>query len=200
MADFCGQKKKVCYDALTILEKPFKTLPAAVTPFTESAPETTLSAFTHNMKQNPLFKIGATFAVMAFSIATSQAALTTTYIGGGTGSASGDTVNAVGPVTLTNNTSSGDMWEGGDEYIYVHSSARVTGSFTATARIIGQSEAALGSWGKSGIRVSNDLTATSAFAMVQAAAGNDSQPTGPNPVPYRLAGPGAGSHGGRHDV
>jgi len=142
------------------------------------------------MKFTVLSKLTTCVLTVALSVVASHAALTTTIIGGAVppGTATGDTTNATGPVTLSDTTASGDLWEGGDEAVFLHNSTQVTGSFTATARIIGQTEAANGRWGKGGIMVRNDLTTTSSFAMAQAAAGNGSQPTGANPVPIRLAG------------
>lgn len=142
------------------------------------------------MKFNVLSKFTSCVLTVALSVVASHAALTFTNFGAAVppGTATGDTTNATAAVTLSDTTATGDMWEGGDEAAYLYQTTRVIGSFSATARIIGQTEAANGSWGKGGIRVSNDLTATSSFAMAQAAAGNATQPTGANPVPIRLAG------------
>ena len=81
-----------------------------------------------------------------------------------------------------------DMWDGGDNFIYLHDSNLVTGDFTATVRVVSQTEAIDGRWGKAGIRASNNLGGESANAIVQVAAGNGSQPGGSDPVPAVLAG------------
>lgn len=140
------------------------------------------------MKSKLLSKLTSCVLTLALSVVASHAALTTTIIGGAASGATGDTVNATTAVTLNDTTATGDMWEGGDQAVFLHNSTRVTGSFSATARVIGQTAAANGRWGKGGIQVRNGLTTTDSFAMVQAAAGNDSQPLGANPVSIRLAG------------
>jgi hypothetical protein len=142
------------------------------------------------MKFKVVSKLTSCVLTVALSAVASHAALTTTILGGASppGTATGDTTNATAPVTLSDTTATGDMWEGGDEAVFLHESSRITGSFTATVRVIGQTEAANGRWGKGGIQVRNDLTTTSAFAMAQAAAGNGSQPGMPEQVPIRLAG------------
>ena len=87
----------------------------------------------------------------------------------------------------------GDMWNGGDQFIYLHDENRVPGSFKATVRVISQTEAIDGRWGKAGIHATNGLDGLSRNAMVQVAAGNGSQVDPPpagdhSPVPARLAG------------
>jgi hypothetical protein len=140
----------------------------------------------------PLSNFTTGLLTLFASAVVSHGALTTTLLGTGVPSpstATGDTVNATNAVTLRDGTGTpGDFWEQGDQGIFLHNSTRTIGSFSAVARIIGQTEAANGSWGKTGIMARNDLTTTSAFAMSQAAAGNATQPTGANPVPIRLAG------------
>ncbi len=121
---------------------------------------------------------------------------TATYVswdGGGEGAVEGD-MTGVGPVTLLDLPGVGDMWNGGDQFIYLHDENRVTGSFTATVRVVSQTQAIEGEWGKAGIRASGDLTGLSANAMTQVYAGNGSQVLAPSsgaahdPVPVRLAG------------
>lgn len=141
----------------------------------------------HSMQFKELSKLTSCVLTLALSVVASHAALTTSNLGLG-GTATGDTTNATGPVTLSNTTATGDMWDGGDEAVFLHETSRITGSFSATVRVIGQTEAANGRWGKGGIMARNDLTTTSSFAMVQAAAGNGSQPGMPEQVPIRLAG------------
>lgn len=122
--------------------------------------------------------------------ATANAGLdTTTYVsidGTGTGAVEGDTTG-VGPVTLLD-SDGGDMWNNGDNFIYLHDDDLVTGNFTATVRVVAQTESVDGRWGKAGIRANATLGGDSSAAMAQLAAGNGSQPSGANPVPARLAG------------
>ena len=126
--------------------------------------------------------------VAALGLGAANAALFTTFIAqdgtGLAGTTSGDTANAVGQVTLSDDTAVGDMWNGGDTQVYLHETDRVTGSFSAVVRIVGQTEAANGQWGKSGIQARDSLSPLSSSAMAQAAAGNGSQ----GAVPHRLAG------------
>lgn len=143
-------------------------------------------------------KLSSAALALALSAGVSHAALTTTFVGGGTGSVTGDTMNAVGAVTIIDNdTTGGDLWNGGDTFTYLHEANQITSSFTATVRVIGQTAEANGRWGKAGINVRSDLANTASNAMAQVAAGLGSQvaapsfiPTGGdhNPVPVRLAG------------
>lgn len=82
----------------------------------------------------------------------------------------------------------GDMWNGGDQFIYLHDSAQEAGDFTATVRVVSQTEATAGRWGKAGIHARSTLDGNSANAMAQLANGNGSQLAGESPVPVRLAG------------
>lgn len=112
---------------------------------------------------------------------------TTTYVshdGGGSGSVID---NGGGSYTLLD-SDGGDMWNSGDQFIYLHDGDQVSESFTATVRVVSQTEAIDGRWGKAGLRASADLTGFSQFAMAQVATGNGSQPGGANPVPSRLGG------------
>ena len=124
---------------------------------------------------------------VASSIANAE--LTAEYIsvdGAGSGAVEGD-LTAQGPVTLLD-ADGGDMWNDGDNFIYLRENDIVKGDFTATVRVVAQTEAIDGRWGKAGIRASNNLGGTSSNAMAQLAAGNGSQPGQANPVPARLAG------------
>lgn len=124
-----------------------------------------------------------------------RAELTATYVswdGNGSGAVEGDAVNAVNAVTLLD-ADDGDMWDGGDQFQYLHTPEKMTGDWTAKVRVIAQTEALDGRWGKAGIRASNDLTGNSSNAMAQVAAGNGSQVDPPavgdhSPIPVRLAG------------
>jgi hypothetical protein len=140
----------------------------------------------------PLSNFTTGLLTLVASVVASHGALTTTLLGTGVPSpstATGDTVNATNAVTLRDGTGTpGDFWEQGDQGIFLHNSIRTTGSFSAVARIIGQTEAANGRWGKTGIMARNDLTTTGSFAMSQVAAGNGSQPGQVDAVPVRLAG------------
>lgn len=130
-------------------------------------------------------------------IASAQAGLdTTTYVsidGVGTGSVTGDTTG-VGPVTLTD-VQGGDIWNDGDNFIYLHDSTEYSQDFTAQVRVVSQSAAVDGRWGKAGIVASADLGGNASRAAAIVAAGNGSQfdlPSNPdaahNPVPARLTG------------
>jgi len=122
--------------------------------------------------------------VAAFGLGAAQGALTTEYIGG----AAGTSTSVAGVHTLGDHTAGGDFWNGGDTGTYLYESARVTGSFSAVVRVVGQSEAANGSWGKAGIMARDSLLPTSSNAMAQLAAGNNSQLGGSTAVPVRLSG------------
>lgn len=107
------------------------------------------------------------------------------------GSVLGD-LTGVGEVTLRD-IDGGDMWNGGDQFIYLHDSAQETGDFTATVRVVSQTEAVDGRWGKAGINARSSLDGNSANAMAQLAAGNGSQFDPPlagehSPVPVRIGG------------
>ena len=121
--------------------------------------------------------------------ATANAALNTTTYVSIDGAGSGHVLNnGTGTMTLIDSTQEGDMWNNGDNFIYLHDSAKETGDFTATVRVVSQTEAVDGRWGKAGIRANASLDADSSAAMTQIAAGNGSQPGQANPVPARLAG------------
>ena len=120
---------------------------------------------------------------------------TSTYIshdGNGSGSVSGD-MTGVGEVTLMD-VQGGDIWNGGDQFMYLHDSEEKSTSFTATVRIVSQTAAVDGRWGKAGIVAKSALDGNASVAMAQAATGNGSQQDAPssgadhNPVPLRLGG------------
>ena len=132
---------------------------------------------------------GLAVAALLFAGTASAGLNTTTYVsfdGSGTGAVEGD-ATGVGEVTLLD-SDGGDMWNDGDNFIYLHDSNLITGDFTATVRVVAQTEAIDGRWGKGGIRASNNLGGTSSNARAEVAAGNGSQPSGSNPVPVRLSG------------
>lgn len=127
--------------------------------------------------------------VLFVASSVANAELTAEYIsidGVGTGAVEGD-LTAQGEVTLLD-ADGGDMWNDGDNFIYLRESDKVQGDFTATVRVVAQTEAVDGRWGKAGIRASNSLAGDSSNAQAQIAAGNGSQPGQANPVPARLAG------------
>lgn len=112
---------------------------------------------------------------------------TTTYVshdGAGSGAVED---NGGGSYTLLD-SDGGDMWNGGDQFIYLHDGDQYSGDFHAIVRVVSQTEAIDGRWGKAGIRASADLSGFSQFAMAQLAAGNGSQPDGESPVPSRIGG------------
>lgn len=133
-------------------------------------------------------------AVVLFSTTAFAELNTTTYVshdGGGAGEVSGD-LTGVGEITLSDGAG-GDMWNGGDQFIYRHDSEQYTGNFTATVRVVSQTEAIDGRWGKAGIRASANLTGDSANAMTQVYAGTGSQALPPaagdhSPIPVRIGG------------
>ena len=136
----------------------------------------------HKTQMNITTKLTALIAVM--SLGAAQGALVTEFIGG----AAGTSTSVGGTHTIGDPTDGGDFWNGGDTGTYLHEDARVTGSFSAVVRVVGQSEAANGRWGKAGIMARDSLAVDSSSAMAQVAAGNDSRPGAANPVPLRLAG------------
>lgn len=58
------------------------------------------------------------------------------FDGGGDGRVEGD-MTGVGKVTLYDGEG-GDMWDGGNQNIFLYDSTKVTGDFTATARVAAQ--------------------------------------------------------------
>jgi PEP-CTERM motif len=107
------------------------------------------------------------------------------------GSVEGDTTG-VGEVTLLD-IDGGDMWDGGDQFIYLHDNTQHSLDWTATVRVVSQTEAVDGRWGKAGIHARSSLDGNASNAMAQLAAGNGSQVTPPavgdhSPVPVRIGG------------
>ena len=115
-----------------------------------------------------------------------------TIDGNGSGRFDGD-ITGVNALTIYDEPGIGDMWNDGDQFQYVFDDQRKTESFTATVRVVSQTEAIDGRWGKAGIRASRDLSGNSAYAMAQVYSGNGSQVDPPDigehsPVPVRLGG------------
>ena len=133
-----------------------------------------------------LMAAAAALACMATAHAGLNTATYVSHDGGGSGSATGD-LSGVGALTLTD-APGGDLWNGGDQFIYVHDSNQTTTDFSAQVRVVSQTAAVDGRWGKAGIHVRNDLNGDAANAMTQVAAGNGSQLAGSDPVPVRIAG------------
>jgi len=133
---------------------------------------------------------------------------TFTYIssdGGGSGAYEGD-ISGVLPVTVLD-SDGGDTWNGGDQVAYVHQGAKLgpNDSYKAVVRVISQTQAIDGRWGKGGITATADLAGSAPTAIAQVAFGNGSQTyvnndgsvvTGANPVPVRLGGRTANLSGG----
>ena len=119
---------------------------------------------------------------------------TVTYVthdGGGDGRVEGD-LTGVGPVTLYDGEG-GDMWNGGDQFIYLHDENKVTGDFSATVRVVAQTESVAGRWGKSGPVAVANLSGNGQMAMTAVVSGTGSQIAAPaegghNPVPVRIHG------------
>ncbi len=134
-----------------------------------------------------------TALIAALGLGAAQGALVTEFIGG----AAGTSTSVGGTHTIGDPTDGGDFWNGGDTGTYLHEDARVTGSFSAVVRVVGQSESATGQWGKAGIMARDSLAVDSASAMAQVAAGEGSDGN----VPMRLAGRGdlTGGGGGYED-
>ena len=110
----------------------------------------------------------------------------------GAGSVTGD-LSGVGEVTLSD-IDGGDMWNGGDQFIYLHESTQRNSDFTATVRVVSQTEAVDGRWGKTNITAQANLSGNGQQVSAQIATGNGSQFDPPssgadhNPVPVRIAG------------
>lgn len=114
---------------------------------------------------------------------------TATYIsnnGDGSGSVSGD-MSGVGPVTLMD-VQGGDLWNGGDQAQFLHQAAEVSQSFTATVRVVSQTAAVDGRWGKGGLTARTSLDANAAQATTGLSIGNGSQIGGESPVAVRITG------------
>lgn len=132
--------------------------------------------------------------VMVLSSAALAELNTATYVshdGAGTGSVTGD-MSGVGEVTLRDGEG-GDMWNGGDQFIYLHEASQRNADFKATVRVVAQTEAIDGRWGKAGIVATSGLDGLSSTAVAQIAAGSGSQFDAPaagdhSPVPVRLGG------------
>ena len=139
-------------------------------------------------------------AALIFSTAAFADLDTFTYVstdGGGSGDWEGD-MTAQLPVTLLD-SDGGDMWNGGDQFAYLHEGAKIPAgsSYTAKVRVVSQTQAIDGKWGKAGIVAAQNLAGSSATATTQVAFGNGSQTyvnndgsttTGSDPVPVRLGG------------
>lgn len=102
------------------------------------------------------------------------------------GSVTGD-MTGVGPVTLMD-VQGGDLWNGGDQAQFLHQGAQVNESFTATVRVVSQTAAVDGRWGKGGLTARNDLDPNAAQATTVLSIGNGSQIGGQSPVPVRISG------------
>ena len=119
---------------------------------------------------------------------------TVTYVshdGGGDGRVEGD-LTGVGTVTLYDGPG-GDMWNGGDQFIYLHDENKVTGDFSATVRVVAQTESVAGRWGKSGPVAVANLSGNGQMAMTAVVSGTGSQIDTPaegghSPVPVRMHG------------
>lgn len=125
---------------------------------------------------------------------------TFTYIssdGGGTGAYEGD-ISAQTPVTILDGAG-GDIWNGGDQMAFLHQGAQIpaSASYTATVRIVSQTQAIDGRWGKAGITAVANLDGSQPMAQAQAAFGTGSNVAinndgtvvaGQSPVPVRLGG------------
>ena len=73
-----------------------------------------------------------------------------------------------------------DLWNDGDTFTYLHQNERVSGDFTATVRVVGQTASIDGRWGKGGLMMRNSLEPDSANAMPAVYTGNGSQVTPPS--------------------
>jgi hypothetical protein len=120
---------------------------------------------------------------------------TATYVshdGGGSGMVTGD-MTGVNPVTIED-VKGGDLWNGGDQFMYLHDSVQERGNFSAMVRVVSQTSAIDGRWGKAGIQARASLDGNSQNVMTQVYPGNGSQFDAPssgadhNPVPARAGG------------
>ena len=116
---------------------------------------------------------------------------------GGNGAFEGD-ISGQLPVTVLD-SDGGDIWNNGDQMAFLHQGAQLgpNDSYTATVRVISQTQAIDGRWGKAGIVAIDSLAGGGPTASAQVAFGNGSQTfinndgtttEGSNPVPVRLAG------------
>ena len=87
----------------------------------------------------------------------------------------------------------GDMWNGGDQFTFLYDNEKATGDFTATVRVVAQTESVEGRWGKAGISARANLSGLSQHAMTQVFSGTGSQVDPPavgdhSAVPVRIGG------------
>jgi len=98
-----------------------------------------------------------------------------------------------GPFTLYDGQG-GDLWNDGDTFAMIREENRVTGDFTATVRVVSQTEQVEGRWGKLGIMARADLTGNGANVMPAIYTGSNSQVDDPengvehSPVDVRVNG------------
>lgn len=138
--------------------------------------------------------LGAVVAALLLATPAFAELNTATYVshdGGGDGRVEGD-ITGVGEVTLYDGPG-GDMWNGGDQFIYLHDENRVSGDFTATARVVAQTESVEGRWGKAGIHATAELDGLAQSASTQVYSGTGSQVDPPaagdhSPIPVRIGG------------
>ncbi len=109
----------------------------------------------------------------------------------GTGPVSVD-VSGADRITLLDGEG-GDMWNGGDQFTYLFDSNKVTTDFTATVRVVAQTESVEGRWGKTGITAQANLSGLGQQAGVQVYSGTGSQVDPPtvgdhSPIPVRVGG------------
>jgi|GEM_PF-5803719 len=88
----------------------------------------------------------------------------------------------------------GDMWNGGDQFTYLYDRNKVIEDFTATVRVVAQTQSVEGRWGKTGITAQANLSGLgqNATADVYTGTGSQADPpasgAGHNPVPVRMGG------------
>ena len=87
----------------------------------------------------------------------------------------------------------GDMWNGGDQFTYLYDSSKVTGDFTATVRVVSQTESVEGRWGKVNVTAQANLSGFGQQASAQVYSGTGSQVDPPaagdhSPIPVRIGG------------
>ena len=168
--------------------------------------------FQTERKLNTMMRATATLFATLFICSAAFADLDTfTYVSsfddnndGGNGAFEGD-ITGQNPVTILD-SDGGDVWNNGDQMAFLHQGAQIPAgsSYTATVRVISQTQAIDGRWGKAGLVATSDLSGGGATASTQLAYGNGSQTfvnndgsitTGANPVPVRLAGRVGGAAG-----
>ena len=146
--------------------------------------------------KNKVMKIAGWLLLASMATLVNAELDTATYVsvdGLGEGRVTGD-MTGVGEV-LIEDVWGGDLWNDGDNFQYLHDSQQYNEDFSAMVRVVSQTSAVDGRWGKGGIHARAGITTgTEQNVMTVVAAGNGSQVVAPssgsnhNPVPARVQG------------